>query len=98
MKPSCLCTSYYLHYCSVPGEDDAPSGSEEDKLLLSSSDTLLALPSIDLGDNFSRRIERKSWRERHEQQKKLIKQRFEVSEPCLAPLANWVCMCAKVLK
>ena len=70
----------YLYSHFVPGEDDVVSGSEEDKLLLSGSDTLLALPSIDLGgDNFSRRFERKSWRERHEQQKKLIKQRFEVS-------------------
>ena len=64
------------------------SESEDDKLHSSNPDTILALPSFDfsgLGENFSRRFERKSWRERHEHQKKLIKQRFEVRDDSFLP-------------
>ena len=58
------------------------SESEEDRhplLTPSSSDTLQALPAIDFS-NFARRFERQSWRERHEEERRRLKQRFEVCQ------------------
>lgn len=72
--------SVLYHVASSGGTQLDPE--EDEDPLLSNSDGLLNIPSFDLsdlGDNFSRRFERKSWRERHEQQKKLIKKSFEVS-------------------
>ena len=57
------------------------SDSEEDRQPMLTPDTLQALPAIDfsnLGD-FARRFERQSWRERHEEERRRLKQRFEVS-------------------
>ena len=56
------------------------SESEDDKQRNSTPDSIPALPSIDLtglGD-FTRRFERQSWRERHEEERRRLKQRFEV--------------------
>ena len=56
------------------------SDSDEDRPTVAPPDTLQALPAIDfsnLGD-FARRFERQSWRERHEEERKRLKQRFEV--------------------
>lgn len=56
------------------------SDSEEDRqrpLLPPAPDTLQALPAIDFS-NFARRFERQSWRERHEEERRRLKQRFEV--------------------
>lgn len=53
------------------------SESEEDRHPLLTPDTLQALPAIDFS-NFARRFERQSWRERHEEERRRLKQRFEV--------------------
>ena len=88
MQLSCLYTSYCSHYLLVPGKDDALSGSEEDKLLLTTSDTPIALPSIDREDNLSPSCELKPCGGTNEQLNNLMAQRFKVSEPCIALLAN----------
>lgn len=47
----------------------------------STPDSIQALPMIEfpgLGD-FTRRFERQSWRERHEEERRRLKQRFEVT-------------------
>ena len=58
--------------------------SNEDRHPMPTPDTLQALPAIDfsnLGD-FARRFERQSWRVRHEEERKRLKQRFEVRRVC----------------
>lgn len=57
--------------------------SEDDKHRNSTPESLLAPPSGDQGGfgskNFSRRFERQSWRERHAEERRRLKHRFEVS-------------------
>ncbi len=59
-------------------ENHAPSGPAPQRPLPANIDFLL--------DDFSRRFERQSWRIRHEEERRRLKQKFEVSSPpCMCP-------------
>ena len=70
-----------LYMCTESETTTEGVHSEEDRRPMLTPDTLQALPAIDfsnLGD-FARRFERQSWRERHEEERRRLKERFEVS-------------------
>jgi hypothetical protein len=64
---------------------NAAESDEDHTHLPTPEDALRPLPAIDflLGD-FSRRFERQSWRIRHEEERRRLKQNFEVS--CSTPV------------
>ena len=70
------------HVGSETTDGGAPTPtSESGERRGSTPDSIQALPLIEfpgLGD-FTRRFERQSWRERHEEERRRLKQRFEVA-------------------
>lgn len=89
--PLCLCVgtidiTYEGNGITYVGSETTDGGaptppSESGERRGSTPDSIQALPLIEfpgLGD-FTRRFERQSWRERHEEERRRLKQRFEVA-------------------